>query len=356
MGPGMERFHFDMRDAFEKQSEIGPHMVISSQILDGPKPIWPQSVALSTAEQGRQAVIEAKQSGVDFIKVYERLPGAVYLAIADESKKQGIPFAGHVPREVPIAEASDAGQKSMEHLGGLALGCSSRAAELMARRNALPGTASAERRTIDAEIRASYDPVKARALMAKLAANQSWQCPTFTVLHAMANLDDPKLASDPRLAYLPAFMRQRWDPHQDFRTRGRAPEDYASSREDLRQQLTLVGELARAGVPLLAGTDEINAYCFAGFSLHDELGWFVKAGLTPLQALRAATSEPARFLGRADLGAIAAGKLADLVALDADPLADIANTKKIHAVVLRGTAHDRAALDRMLAEVKAAAQ
>jgi imidazolonepropionase-like amidohydrolase len=146
-----------------------------------------------------------------------------------------------------------------------------------------------------------------------------------------------------------------WDPRRDFRTRNLGPEDFASLRASFDKQLALVGALFRAGVPLLAGTDELNPYCFPGFSLHDELGLLVQAGLSPLAALRAATSSPARFLGREDLGVIAAGKLADLVLLEGDPLADIGNTRRIAAVVSRGTLHDRAALDGLLAEAKAAA-
>jgi imidazolonepropionase-like amidohydrolase len=111
----------------------------------------------------------------------------------------------------------------------------------------------------------------------------------------------------------------------------------------------LVRAMNKAGVGLLAGTDEPNPYCLAGFSLHDELGWMVKAGLTPLEALRTATTAPAKFLGTTDtLGAIAPGKLADLVVLDADPRTDIANTRKIAAVVSRGAYYDRAELNTML--------
>ena len=111
--------------------------------------------------------------------------------------------------------------------------------------------------------------------------------------------------------------------------------------------------MSKAGVPILAGTDEGNPFCYAGFSLHDELGLLVSAGLSPLEALRAATSGPAKLLGlESSMGSIAGGKVADLVVLDADPLVDIANTKKIRAVVSRGTFYDRAALDRLLEDVK----
>jgi len=109
----------------------------------------------------------------------------------------------------------------------------------------------------------------------------------------------------------------------------------------------------RAGVPLLAGTDAMNPFCFPGFSLHDELALLVDSGLTPLAALQSATLRPAEFLGRTeDLGLIAPGKRADLVLLSADPLADIHNTTHIEAVWFRGKYFDHAALDQLLNNAK----
>jgi imidazolonepropionase-like amidohydrolase len=200
---------------------------------------------------------------------------------------------------------------------------------------------------------ATFDPQHASALFAKLVANGTWQTPTLTVLNAMATLDDPSHAKDPRLAYVSTFMRARWDPKEDFRTKDKKAEDYAAFRAALVKQTEIVGAMNKAGVPILAGTDELNPYCYAGFSLHDELGLLVKAGLSPAEALRAATFGPAKYFGwESKMGTVAEGKVADLVVLDADPLADIANTQKISAVVSRGTFFDRAALDKLLEQVK----
>jgi imidazolonepropionase-like amidohydrolase len=358
--PGMERFHFAMRDAFEKKEVIGPRMVIASQILDGPKPFWPHSVALSSAEEGRKAVDDAKASGVDFIKVYSLLPRSVYFAIADESKKQGLPFEGHVPESVTVAEASDAGQKSMEHSMGMILACSSHETELRRKRAEFAkeehGQAewSKLRRDQNEEAMATYDAGRADALFAKLVTNGTWQCPTLTVEHAMSTFDDPASANDPRMPYVSERTKKMWNPKTDRRTKNRTPEDYASVRAQFEKHLALVGAMNKAGVPILAGTDEVNPYCFAGFGLHDELGWLVKAGLSPLEALRAATLGPARFLGReATIGTVAEGKLADLVVLEEDPLVDIANTRKIAAVVARGVVYERGALEQLLEEAKA---
>jgi hypothetical protein len=351
--PGMERFHFDMRDAFDQKKTIGPRMVIASQLLDGPKPIWPNSVALSSPEEGRKAVDDAKTSGADFIKVYSLLPRDIYFAIVDESKKDGLPFAGHVPESVSVEEASAAGQRSMEHLLGMIVACSShedllrrRAAEF-AKKNHSPAEWSKFHGKQLEEARATYDTKHAQALFAQLVAHDTWQCPTLTEEHNTASQDDPSLEKDARMQYILPFVRKMWRP------KDRPPGEYEFMRSLFGHKLMLVGAMNQAGVPLLAGTDEFNPYCFAGFGLHDELVWLVKAGLSPVEALRAATSGPARFLGReAEMGTVAEGRMADLVVLDDDPLVNIANTTRIAAVVLRGTLYDRAALDGMLEEVK----
>src|SRR2546425_8087492 len=143
--------------------------------------------------------------------------------------------------------------------------------------------------------------------------------------------------------------RDGWHPRNDFRFKTMTAADFARTKRIYTKQVELVGLLHRAGVPILAGTDVLNPYCFPGFSLHDELALLVEAGLTPMEALQAATQNPAIFLKATDsLGTIAAGKLADLVLLDADPIADIHNTTKINAVVLDGQLLDQAARQRLL--------
>ena len=136
-----------------------------------------------------------------------------------------------------------------------------------------------------------------------------------------------------------------------------SPETVAGLKRRYKQATGLVRAMHQAGVPFLAGTDTPGVpYVFPGFSLHDELALLVaEGGFTPLEALQAATRDPARFLGREkDLGTVEPGKVADLVLLDADPLADIHNTTKIAAVMVNGKLLPRNELDKMLAEVEAA--
>jgi imidazolonepropionase-like amidohydrolase len=167
-------------------------------------------------------------------------------------------------------------------------------------------------------------------------------------------LDDPQVVNDTRLKYMNKGMRSSWDPKNDFRFKAMTPEAWAAQRSAYQESMKLVGCMHRAGVNILAGTDTMNPYCFPGFSLHDELALLVEAGLPPMAALQAATSNAARFMGQLERrGTIETGKVADLVLLDKNPLADIHNTRSIQAIVLNGKLMPRAALDAMLAETEA---
>src|SRR4029077_6670668 len=136
----------------------------------------------------------------------------------------------------------------------------------------------------------------------------------------------------------------------------RTPEDFVFAKREFQKELEVVGAMQRAGVGILAGTDNPNPFCMPGFSMHDELALLVRAGLTPMEALRAATLNAARFLGTEnDFGTVEKGKVADLVLLQANPLDDISNSKKIAAVIYDGRVFSRLALDQMLSEVEAAA-
>jgi imidazolonepropionase-like amidohydrolase len=347
---------FRLRKQVEEGKLPGPRIVAAGPLVDGPRPFVPGSLVAANAAEGREAVRKLKKMGADFVKVYTKLPREAYLSIADEAKKQGLPFVGHVPESVSAAEASDLGQKSIEHLGGVELACSDSEDEL--RREAVAVLAKAENQAawdllarIGARAADSFSDNKARALYTRFVRNGTWQVPTLTVLRSFISLDDPKFTADPRVKYMPPSFRSYWSLIK------LSPETSAGLKRRYRRATGLVRAMHQAGVPFLAGTDTPGVPCvFPGFSLHDELAQLVaECGFTPLEALQAATRDPARFLGREkDLGTVEPGKLADLVVLDADPLADIHNTTKIAAVVMNGKLLPRNELDKMLAEVEAA--
>jgi imidazolonepropionase-like amidohydrolase len=318
--------------------------------LDSMFPMFVANGVLGIRDMGTSMPLTEilKGGGADLVKVYSWLSKDTFLAIADEAKKQKIPFAGHVPFSVSALEASDAGMNSMEHMFGVYLSCSSREDELRGEMlKGGPNLDGWDRIRLEVfDATDSYDEAKAAKVFANLAKNRTWQVPTFTAVWANARGFDALVTSDPRLKYIPPSVQQRWSQEAKSSTTTSAFAKFHA------QQLRILGDLHRAGVPVMAGTDEAwyQAYTYAGFSLHDELSLLVRAGFTPMEALQSATIDPARFLSmEKDLGSVEKGKLADLVLLSADPLQDMTNTQKIEAVIVRGRMLDRSALNSLLA-------
>ncbi|MBV8495868.1 MAG: amidohydrolase family protein [Gammaproteobacteria bacterium] len=326
---------------------LGPRMYIGGPMLDGPVPRFPSSAPVANAADGRRVVDDLKARGVDFIKIQSLIPRDGYFAAAEEAKKVGLTFVGHVPDAIRAAEASNAGQKSIEHFTGIFEACSTIEDKLVTGTPRGPGP----------NVK-TYDPARARTIIALMARNRTWQVPTLVWEHGQWLVDDIDLSHDPLTKYAPAAWREHTWPmfvKDILATMDTDPLPVRKRFFQMELEMTLA--MFRAGVPFMAGTDTAaGVHVFPGFSLHQELAFFVQAGLTPMQALQTATRNPAEFMGRLeDLGTVAKGKLADLVLLDANPLDDIANTRRIQAVVLAGRYLDRAALDRMLKGVEKAA-
>ncbi len=350
---------FRWREQTASGELVGPRIVACGPIIDGPDPAaHGPTIVVGTPAEGRKAVADLAALGTDCLKVYDRLPRDAYFTIVDEAKRRQIPVVGHVPLTVTTAEASEAGQRSIEHLGTIFEGVSTIEAELRRLEAAPPpaGDPSEFPRRIAARgerMLDTYDERKAAALFRLLAKNRTWQVPTLVVKRGQTFIDDLSRAGDERLKYVPEADREWWTPQKNFFARYRTPEYIVHRKRLYRRELELVGAMQRAGVPLLIGTDLSSAWVFPGFSLHDELQLFVEAGLTPLQALQSATRNPAEFLGeRASAGTVEKGKVADLVLLDANPLEDVRNSRKIRAVVRKGRYFSREALDEMLARAE----
>ena len=195
----------------------------------------------------------------------------------------------------------------------------------------------------------SFDRERCAALARRVAASNTWMVPTVVVLHSTAYLDDPALRRDARLQYIPEFFKNGWNPANDFRFRAVTPQGWAARKRVFDEQLQILRILHDAGAKFLAGTDLSNPYLYPGFSLYDELAYFTKNGFSNLEALQAATINPARFLNATDsLGTIAAGKVADLVVLDANPLVDIGNVARVHAVIANGMLIDASRRQQIL--------
>jgi len=344
-----ERFH-EWHDDIVAQKLIGPRMAIASFRV-GPRP--ENLHDLRSAEEGRQLVRDLKKQGCAFVKLLNYILPDVYFAIADEAKKQGIPFAGHVPISVTAVEASDAGQRSVEHIFTDIISACSTSDECKLKTEFRAGWSAESPDSIRLLSDSSYSKRKAMELFARFVKNETWVCPTLLVIHGPLSLDGGDLGQDPRLKYIPPGWRESW--RNSFLTASATGGVRADVEKLWRMQLRIVGDMKLAGVGLLAGTDTAMPYCFPGLGLHDELELLVRAGLSPMEALRTATYNPAKYFGQLDsMGTIEQGKIADMVLLDANPLENISNTQKIAGVVFGGRFFDKTGLQKMLAQVEAA--
>lgn len=318
----------------------GPRMVVCGPMLDGPKSPYKASIPITTAEDGRQAVDKLKAAGVDFIKVQSGVPRAAYFAIAAEAKAVGLPLEGHVPDAIRATEAVTAGQRTFEHLIGIFEASSAAEEAYVAGGEKSPG-----------RFLATYDPARETATIGLLAAHpEVWQCPTLFWERGQWLVDAIAWQQDSALVYAGrSWVEQRWPKAQKNIARTMDTEPLPVREQFVAHELALVGKLHAAGVGFLAGTDTpAGVDLVPGVSLHLELQRFVAAGFTPLQALQTATLNPARFYGRLqDFGAVRAGQLADLVLLSANPLVDIANTRRIVAVIADGQYLSRPDLDQL---------
>ena len=319
---------------------IGPRMVVSGPYLEGGDVPIPH-LLVAKPEDAEPAVDSLVRLGVDFVKVHSQLDRARYFAIARAARAHGIPFAGHVPRSVLPQEASDSGQRSIEHLLTIPNACTPEdSVRLMPRFQ----VQSALGRCTSEDL---------APLFRRFVENDTWVVPTLTAQVEVARWPLRDLPGDAWARWLPRAMR-------DFVAEiFPMPDDVPPGADSvglalLAKRAEVVGAMHAAGVHVMAGTDAPLRNSPPGFGLHEELAWLVRSGLSPLDALRAATLEPARFLAMDDsLGTIEAGKVADLVLLDADPLADIANTRRIVLVVANGRPYEPGPiLERAAAEAE----
>lgn len=345
-----------LREEIHTGKRLGPEIFYAGRYLDGDPPSFQPSIVVTNPKQATDDVQELVAQGVDFIKVQSILSRTAYFAIADAAKQQHISFVGHVPDRVTAPEASDAGQKSIEHLTGVVRACTWDEPNLIEEqfRDALKNQtaeASFERQLYwDKRVYSTYSKKNCEALIAKFRANQTWQTPTLVLLRHDA-YPTPQSDAEIRdvLRYVPKSFLAKW---QEVR---RKQDQFASKSiyqfRDLQYDRSsfLVRKMQAGGVGILAGTDSAAPELVPGFSLHEELVLLTQAGLSPMQALQAATKNPADFMGITQKqGTVEVGKSADLLLLDANPLDDIRNTQKIRALVIRGKLLDRAQLDELL--------
>ncbi len=301
----------------------GPRIVASGPYLQGGRAALPHLV-VRNPDQARAAVDSLARLGVDFVKVHELVPRESFFALARAARARGLVLTGHVQPGVTNEEAAEAGQRSLEHLNGFASLCSASDSIRFAAVHAL-------HRDVLGECAAAGQEAGYR----RVAAHATWVTPTLVALEMIAAMPGERLPSDTLAHYLPKLLRDAMAAALDI------PADMPADAHLLgrmlwHKRLEVTLGLARAGVPILAGTDAPLPNSVPGFGLHAELEALVRAGLSPWEALRAATVEPGRYFAVDSIGAICVGCVADLVVLDANPLIDIRNTRQIDLVVAAG--------------------
>jgi imidazolonepropionase-like amidohydrolase len=304
-------------------TRVGPRIVASGPYLEGGDVPIPHLLTRNAAE-AKAGVDSLVALGVDFIKVHSQLNAETYFAIARRARERGIAFAGHVPRVVGSEAASDSGQRSIEHLLAIPAECTPADSIALAPRFTVQGALG----------RCSSENLT--PLYAKFVRNGTWVTPTFTAQYEVAVWPTRAVPGDSLASYLPQSVRRY--VAQIFPMPDSIPPNADSvGRAMFEKRLRQVATMHRAGVRILTGTDAPLRNSPPGFGLHEEFLLLTRGGMTPWDVLRAATLEPARYFGMLDsAGTVAPGKLADLVLLDANPLHDIRNTRRIVAVMANG--------------------
>lgn len=307
---------------------LGPRIYTAGPLLDGTPPVRPDNTVVPTEAVARAEVAAQAAAKYDFIKVYSALSPEAFNGIVAAAREHRLPVAGHVPRAVGLDAVIASGMRAIEHLSDYA-----RAIEL---KDDVPAWS---RRYLSMPV----DPQRMKHLAGQLAKAPVWSVPTLIQpeRELLRSEQITERLTLPEVQRIPEDGRKQWEA-QSRRVAARLDDDdwklVAAGRA---HRLMMVDALHKSAVPLLAGTDTPNPFVVPGFSLHDELALMVEAGLTPAAALAAATRDAARFAGTSDWGTIARGNAADVVLLDANPLSDIANTRKISRVIVRGRLLDR---------------
>ena len=316
--------HLLFREDVKGGLQVGPAIYSAGPTLDGNPPVRPYYRVIETAEEARLAVIETKERGFDFIKVYTRLGPEAYAAIVETANQNKIPVVGHVPVKVGFSSAVKAGQYSVEHLYG---------AVYAMEKDSEYDPGFIERWSF------AFDPDKLTDYLEITVKSGLWNCPTLAIYKRwQASVD--VLTSAPELKYLRNSRKDRW-------------RIYVEPKEHKEKRQYLVKRLHEAGAGLLLGTDMGVPYVVPGFSIYEELQRFVDSGLTPYEAIKTGTYNAAKFMKKLDeFGTVEKGKEADLILIRGNPLEDIANIKNPLGVMAKGRWYPHPVLEKMLRDVE----
>jgi Amidohydrolase family len=326
---------------------LGPQLFTSGAKLEGIHPVWKGTLEVGSEGDVDAALSRLTRDRVDFVKITDStIDPRLFLYALTRVHGMGMRASGHIPLQLTVQQAVDAGISSIEHIDY--------AYQAGVKDEALIAADFAAKRIDRAEayrrIDAGFDLPTARAAYQKLAQTGVSVTPTLNGSRITDWLDSEDHTHDAYLGYIGPKLRKTYDWRIERASRATAAE-VAFRHQHFAHLASILPVLQQAGVSIMAGTDAgfLNSYDYPGIGLHEELSLFVKSGLTPPQALAAATRAGPAWFGLLDqYGSISTGKIADLVLLETNPLEDISATRAIRAVLLRGQLFDRAALDKLL--------
>jgi len=316
--------HLAWREQIRSRNMLGPAIYTCGPILDGNPPTGENMTVLETPEEIEQNIASQKKSGYDCIKVYNKLSKEAYSEVIRAAKIHSLPVTGHVPSAAGLAGALHSGQSSIEHMTGY-----------------MPALKSGAVKITEERLRSFARATK--------TANV-WNCPTLVVQKKLAEADDYKrLLRAPEMKYVAPLRLALWDPTRVTQLQSMTRAEFDAAGRGIEVLKRLIKALQNAGAGILLGTDAPSRFVVPGFSVHEELQNLVESGLSPYQALRTATRNPAEYLNAlSEFGTLETGKRADLILLRDNPLENLTTLRSPEGVMVRGRWLPKTELTTML--------
>lgn len=329
-GPGFA----SLRDRVDRGEILGPTIYTAGPLIDGSPPVWPGSDVVVTSDDAQRVVAAQKRAAYDFIKVYDDLQVPAYDAIVVAAAKLDLRIAGHVSPNVGLERVLAARQWSIEHLTGY-FEWLQRPDSPYRREAGVPRAFQHPAHLLpERQYLADWlDESRIAAIASATARAGVWNVPTLVAMRNMVPAAERDSAwKRPGMSYATAMLRAWWNSDEGY-----TAQDWADKRRGDALRSRIVKALHDAGAGLVIGTDSPHPFVMPGYAVHDELRNFVAAGLSPYEALKAATADAARFMGKVgEFGIVAPGARADLLLLEGNPLQDVGNAGHIVGVMVRG--------------------
>ena len=327
-----------LKDSIDNNLLLGPKYFAAGRVIEGANPEFPDWLVVDSIYKIKTALDTLQMEGSDFVKIYNKVPREVYFDLLKEAHKRGLEVEGHLPMSVSAIEASNAGQKSFEHLLGIPDLCTKDS--LFKNKYKYNWFAAVMNENDYGTIQ--IDEKLALNNFKELKKNNTFVCPTLVVLYNYFH-PDTLFENNNLLNKMPKDVSDFWQGEiGKYRKKDDSYKKMALKKFETFKKVTFL--LYKAGVPLITGTDVMNPYCYPGYSLHREFELLSECGIPNADILKMATYNAATFLDLENYGQIKEGFIASMVLLDENPLIDIKNTTKINSVILKGKVLDKSTI------------